>query len=279
MVQQNKYKFVYCWWWADGRDDGLIVQNRQCSRDSSSCNHFVTSIFFMFICTQYVWDKQQKHILSTHILKREKSRLLTDFSYKWKKSTWTGCAALRIKIILSFHQLNAIGIFLFWIIIFLFWFYCSSNNSSCHFCCRWWYNAAAAAVSMSYNSRDGPAIHQPNGILPFCRVARNWNTDISEVHECEWCVCVKVYCVFWSQTIRYFVDTFRFNFCYTMMYLTKWQAHEQILLFYPPRDDARACCFFTESRKCTIEFSLVNSYRLCEQESVRKGEKDLLGLI
>lgn len=54
------------------------------------------------------------------------------------------------------------------------------QQSSCRFGCRW-----CSAASRLFNSRDRPAIHQPNGISPFCRVAsrrarQNWN---SEVHE------------------------------------------------------------------------------------------------
>lgn len=74
-AQQNKY-----WWWRWAMIMLMIVTNRQCSRDSNSCHHFVTSIFFMFICTQTV-SELRKNIL----MGKKCARIHIFFSHEKKK--------------------------------------------------------------------------------------------------------------------------------------------------------------------------------------------------
>lgn len=118
--------------------------------------------------------------------------------------------------------------FLFWIIIFPSGFCCSVATTVrlsfllslmiqyrvCCFCC------------CEHVVIDQQFIKQ----MVFCRCAARGNIKTTMAAWHTW-LCMSV---FWSQAIRYsssWYITIEF-LCYTMMYLTKWQSYEQILLFY-----------------------------------------------
>ena len=116
LVVYNKTYVLDDGWWNDDDDDDDCTNRQNVGEILNSC-HKLCNINIFHVYLHPTWTEWAEK--STHI-NGKKSRAFTYFflSRDKKKKKQDKLGALRIEIILSFHQLNAIGIFLFWIIIF-----------------------------------------------------------------------------------------------------------------------------------------------------------------
>lgn len=247
---------------------------------SPFCNVNIFHVYLHPICDEL--NSTNTHTLTyshTHIL-MEKNRAPIFLSVE-KKQNWTGCAAYQDHFIISSVQRHR-HLFVLNHHFSLFWLCCSSNNNSrsCHFCCHWcpellplWACCLTAVIDQQFIKQ-----------MVFCHfvASRGIETTISATRYanvnsefvCAPCILISSNWIFcWYISIQFLLHDDVFN------EMTSLQANTVM----PSTSRARWCAsvpFFTESRKCTIEFSpvkFVSTVRTTRRERKGwKGAEDLL---